>query len=137
MSDRASAAPASRPLSPHLQIWRFTATMASSITHRGTGMALYAGTILLAFWLFAAAQGPAFFWRLGGFLSSPLGWIILGGYIWALSFHMMNGLRFLYWDSGRGMAPSMVKRTSWLVYLASFALAVGILILGAASRGGA
>ncbi|MEM8770167.1 MAG: succinate dehydrogenase, cytochrome b556 subunit [Pseudomonadota bacterium] len=127
---------ADKPLSPHLQIWRFTVTMAASITHRGTGVALYAGTALLAFWLIAVAQGPGFFYPIGGFLTSLPGMAILGGYIWALSFHLMNGLRYLYWDSGRGFDPKMARMTSWLVYVGSIALTALIFFLGYSARGG-
>jgi len=112
----AKGASPDRPLSPHLQIWRFTVTMAASITHRATGVALYTGTILLALWLFAAALGPGVFWRVGAFLTSPFGMFVLAGYIWALSFHLLNGLRHLYWDSGRGLAPKTATMTAWLVY---------------------
>lgn len=134
----AESAPSSgRPVSPHLQIWRFTVTMAASITHRGTGIALYTGTILLAFWLYAVAQGPGFFWRLGAFLTSPIGAVVIAGYVWALSFHLMNGLRHLYWDSGRGLAPKTATMTAWMVYAGASVLTAIILIAGYASRGSA
>ena len=133
----AKSADLKRPLSPHLQIWRFTATMAASITHRGTGVVLYTGTILLAFWLFAVAQGPAFFWRVGGFLTSPLGAVVLTGYIWALCFHLLNGLRHLYWDYGRGFAVKTATMTAWLVYAGATILTALILYAGYAARGGA
>ena len=125
------------PLSPHLQIWRFTVTMAASITHRGTGVALYSGTALLAFWLFAVAQGPGFFWRVGGFLTSPFGMIILGGYVWALCYHLLNGLRHLYWDYGRGFEPATAQKTAWAVYIGATALTALIILGGLAARGGA
>ena len=95
-----NAAAPKRPLSPHLQIWGWTITMASSIMHRATGVALYAGTLLLAFWAIALNLGPAKFYPFGQFLTSPFGVFILGGYAWALLFHLMNGIRHLFWDSG-------------------------------------
>lgn len=133
----ASSAKGQPPLSPHLQIWRFTVTMAASITHRATGVALYTGSIVLALWLFLAAQGPAAFYHLGGFLSSPFGAIILAGYVWALCFHMLGGLRYLYFDSGRGLAPATAAKTAWAVYLGATLLAALILFAGFSARGGA
>ncbi len=132
----AASPSSSRPLSPHLQIWRFTVTMAASITHRATGVANFAGIALLAIWMFAVLQGPGFFYPIGGFLTSTLGGVILAGFIWSLSFHLMNGLRYLYWDSGRGFAPKWARATSWAVYLGSVLLTALILFAGHAARGG-
>jgi succinate dehydrogenase / fumarate reductase cytochrome b subunit len=130
------SASSSRPLSPHLQVWRFTVTMAASITHRGTGVILYGGTLLLAVWLSALAFFPEFY-RSGVLpvVRSPLGFIFLAGYVWALCFHLMNGLRHLYWDSGRGLAPKTAARTAWFVYIASVIAAVIVLWAGYAARG--
>lgn len=114
---------AAMPLSPHLQIWRFTVTMAASITQRVTGVANVTGTILLAVWAFAAARGEETFAPLGKFLTSPVGVLILFGYIWSLSFHMLGGLRYLYTDTGRGLAPATARRVAWAVYIGSFVIA--------------
>lgn len=111
--------------------------MAASITHRAAGVALYSGAVLLALWLYAVAQGPEVFARLSGFLAAPPGIIILAGYIWALSFHLMNGLRHLYWDSGRGLGIKTATMTAWLVYFGATALTGFILFAGFAARGGA
>ena len=133
----ADGATSGRPLSPHLQIWRFTVTMAASITHRGTGMGLYFGTILIAAWLGALAFSAEWFATITAFVRSPIGLIILTGYVWALSFHLMNGLRHLYWDSGRGLAPKTATMTAWLIYVASILLTAIIIGAGLAARGGA
>ena len=98
---------ANRPLSPHLQIYRWHATMAMSIAHRVTGCALYFGTALLAWWLIAAASGPDYFNFVNGLFGSWLGLIVLFGYSWALIHHMLGGLRHFIWDTGRGLtAPT-------------------------------
>ena len=128
---------ASRPLSPHLQIWRFTVTMAASITHRAAGVILYGGALLFGLWLIGLAFNEALFGLVSGLLQSPLGIVIVAGYIWALSFHLMNGLRHLYWDSGRGLAPKTATKTAWAVYIASLALTVLIVWAGYAAKGGA
>jgi len=124
-----------RPLSPHLQIWRFTVTMAASITHRGTGAILYGGTILLGLWAFALAANEGFAALIAGFVRSPIGMIIVAGYVWALCFHLMNGLRHLYWDTGRGLAPKTARMTAWAVYLGSIALAAIILYFSISAWG--
>ena len=130
-------ASASRPLSPHIQIWRFTVTMAASITHRATGAVLYGGTFLLAAWIVGAAVNPLLFSAVRAVIHSPIGFIIIAGYVWSLLFHMMNGLRHLYWDSGRGLAPKTATMTAWLIYGASLLFAAFILWAGFAARGGA
>jgi len=133
----AEGATSGRPLSPHLQIWRFTITMAASITHRGTGGAIYGGSLLLSVWLYTLAFSPSLFGIVSRFVNSPIGLIIVAGYVWALSFHLMNGLRHLYWDSGRGLAPQTATMTAWLIYGASILLTVFILWSGYAARGAA
>ena len=121
------SATSGRPLSPHLQIWRFTPTMAASITHRGTGVILYGGSMLLAVWAAALAFNPEFYETVGAFIRSPLGFVFVAGYVWALSYHLLNGLRHLYWDYGRGFAPKTATLTAWLVYGGSIVLAAVIL----------
>ena len=124
----ARAAP-QRPLSPHLGIWRFTATMAASITHRATGMALYAGTLLLAIWLCAAALGDAAFEHVKAIYTSPVGLIVLVGYTWALFFHLGNGVRHLFWDVGVGFSPKTASNTAWGLYGLSLLAAAGLWIV--------
>ncbi|PQA88781.1 succinate dehydrogenase, cytochrome b556 subunit [Hyphococcus luteus] len=131
----ADSAQTARPLSPHLQIWRFTVTMAASITHRATGAVLYGGSLLLAVWTYALAFSPSLFSAVSGFVTSPVGFIIVAGYVWSLSFHLMNGLRHLYWDSGRGLAVPTATKTAWAVYIGSVILAAIILWAGYAGMG--
>jgi succinate dehydrogenase / fumarate reductase, cytochrome b subunit len=104
--------PAVRPLSPHLQIYRPMLTMMMSIVHRITGAALYFGTLLLAWWLLAAASGPNAYATFQTVASSFIGRIVLLGYTWALVHHMLGGIRHLIWDTGHGFGP--VER-EWLV----------------------
>ncbi|MEQ1929344.1 MAG: succinate dehydrogenase, cytochrome b556 subunit [Parvularculaceae bacterium] len=125
-----------RPLSPHLQIWRWSPTMASSIMHRATGVALYAGTILLALWFAAIALGRDAYEPAAAVLGSPIGLIVLFGFAWALLFHSFNGLRHLYWDSGRGLDPKTARRTSIAMFLAASLGAGAIFFLALADRGG-
>jgi succinate dehydrogenase / fumarate reductase cytochrome b subunit len=124
-----------RPLSPHLQIWRWTPTMAASISHRATGVALYSGTILLGAWLFAIAAGGPVYGLAAGFLASPFGTLVLFGYAWSLAFHTLNGLRHLYWDAGRGLAVKHATQTAWLAFVASVFIAIFVVAAGLAGRG--
>ena len=96
---------AARPLSPHLQIYRWSWTMAMSIAHRVTGCALYAGTVLIAAWLVAAASGPAAFDTAQWIAGSILGRLVLFLYSFALLHHMVGGLRHFVWDMGYGYEP--------------------------------
>jgi succinate dehydrogenase / fumarate reductase cytochrome b subunit len=118
----AAALRASRPLSPHLQVYRFTITMQMSILHRITGAALYFGMIVPAVWLLAAAMGPAWYETVNGFFGSLLGRLILIGYSWALMHHMLGGIRHLIWDTGRGLDLVSIDRLAWATVVGSVGL---------------
>src|SRR5262245_23864904 len=120
-----SVAPVERPLSPHLQIYRPTLTMLMSIVHRITGGALYFGTLLLAWWLIAAAAGHQAYGVVQWFMETLIGRLILFGYTWALLHHMLGGIRHLIWDLGYGFGPS---EREWLT-LATLAGSVALTIL--------
>lgn len=124
-----------RPLSPHLQIWRWSPTMASSIAHRASGVALYGGTILLALWFAGIALGPAVYDPVAALLGSPFGLFVLFGFAWSLLFHTLNGLRHLYWDSGRGLDPVVARRTSLAMFAGSAALTILIFVLALRNAG--
>ena len=96
----------SRPISPHLSIYKFTLTMTMSIIHRGTGMALYAGTLLLVIWLGAAALGEGPLGIVHLIMGSWFGQIVLFLASWALFHHLLGGLRHFIWDSGRAFDPA-------------------------------
>ena len=128
--------PVERPLSPHLTIYRLTLTMMMSIVHRITGAALYIGTLLVAWWLIAAASGPNGYATVQWFMGSWIGRLMLFGYTWALIHHMLSGLRYLIWDTGRGFGPS---EREWLVratLFGSVTLTVVLWIVGYLVFGG-
>lgn len=127
------AAPKTRPLSPHLSIYKPSITMTMSIVHRLTGVALYAGTLLLALWLIAAASDAALFATIQGFMGSILGRIVLLGYTWALVHHALGGVRHLIWDTGRGFGPER-KLLSMLTLVGSVVITFGLWVLGYAIR---
>ena len=111
-----------RPLSPHLQIYRPMLTMMMSIVHRITGAALYAGTLLLAWYLIALASGPSAFATASWFLRSFVGQLILLGFSWALFHHFLGGLRHMIWDTGYGFTHPMRE------YLAMATLIGGLVL---------
>lgn len=125
---------AERPLSPHLMIYRPSITMVMSIVHRITGAALYAGTLLLVFWLVALAMGENSFAWAQTILGSWLGLLVLFGYTWALLHHMLGGIRHFVWDIGRGLDHPMRDYLAWGNLVGSIALTVAIWAFGLAMR---
>ncbi len=124
-----------RPLSPHLQVYRPQITSMLSILHRVTGVGLGVGTLLIAWWLIAAATGPEAFETAQAFLGSWFGRLILFGFTWALFYHLCNGIRHLVWDAGYGYDLDSVTKTGWLVLVASVVLTVLAWIAGYGMRG--
>jgi succinate dehydrogenase / fumarate reductase cytochrome b subunit len=119
-----------RPLSPHLQIYKRIPTMMSSITHRITGIGLYAGTLLVAWWLIAAASGEAYFTMVNGFFGSFIGRLILFGYTWALMQHLLGGLKHFMWDLGYGFEKHFSTWLAKATFIAAPVLTVIIWIIG-------
>lgn len=110
---------AARPLSPHIGIYRTQINMVMSIVHRITGTALYFGTLLLAWWLIAIAQGPEALATVNMVLGHPLGKVVLVGYTWALVHHLLGGFRHLIWDTGRGYNLDTANALNWLTIIGS------------------
>lgn len=116
--------PTNRPLSPHLEIYHFSLTMALSIIHRITGVGLYFGTGLLAWWLIAAAAGPEPLALVHSVLGSWFGQLVLIGFTWALFHHMLGGLKHFVWDTGSGLEPEQRKMLSWVNVIGGLVLTV-------------
>lgn len=121
----------SRPLSPHLSIWRWTLTMTMSILHRGTGMAMYFGTLLIVLWLGAAALGDAPFAIVNAIYGFWLVQVVFFLATWALFHHLLGGIRHFIWDSihaldpvGREMIVRIQLAASILLTLAAWAVFV-------------
>lgn len=113
--------PSGRPLSPHLQVYRFTYTMATSIAHRATGIVLSAGVLLLAAWLLALASGPDAYDTTVGVLLSPPGLVVLLGVIVAFWYHTFAGVRHLVFDTGTGLGKAAARRSAALLAAATLA----------------
>lgn len=114
-----------RPLSPHLQVYKPLITMVMSILHRITGAALYLGTLLVVWWLAAAAAGPEYFDWVIDVYGSILGVIVIFGFSWALIHHMLGGIRHLVWDTGTWLE----KETAQKLAVATIAGSLGLTVL--------
>ncbi|MDP6342272.1 MAG: succinate dehydrogenase, cytochrome b556 subunit [Alphaproteobacteria bacterium] len=123
-----------RPLSPHLQVYRWQMTMALSILHRMSGVGLVLGLFLLTWWLIAAAAGPEYFQYVQAIFGSEIGRVLLFGFTLALFYHLCNGIRHLIWDAGYGFELDAMTRSGWLVLVASVMLTLATFGLGYAMR---
>ena len=119
-----------RPLSPHLQIYRWQWTMLYSSLHRITGLGLAIGTLLLVWWLLALATGPQAFAVAQGFIGSIVGQILLFGWTWALLYHLGNGIRHLVWDCGLGFELETARLSGHVMAGVSAAATLLVWILG-------
>ncbi len=113
-----------RPMAPHLQIYKPQITSVLSILHRGTGIVLAVGTLLVTYWLSALAGGVETFNAANAILGSFLGKVVLFGWTWALFYHLSNGIRHLMWDTGFGFDLPTVYLSGKIVVGASFVLTV-------------
>lgn len=127
---------AARPLSPHLSIYRWPITMATSITHRMTGIGLTGGVLLIVWWLVAAASGPEAYDFFLMVMGNPLAQIVVFGFTWSLVYHLLNGVRHLAWDFGFGFEVKTANRTGIQVFVVSILLTIGVFVLAYAGYGG-
>lgn len=105
--------------------------MVMSILHRVTGVALYFGTIIVAWWLIAAATSAEYFALVNGFLGSWFGLLILFGYTWALMLHLLGGIRHFVWDTGNLMDKETTTKLAYATMIGSVSLTILIWIIGA------
>jgi succinate dehydrogenase / fumarate reductase, cytochrome b subunit len=113
-----------RPLSPHLQVYKWPLNMAMSILHRMTGVALGVVTALIAIWFFALAWSPSAFDTVNGLMTSWLGWLVLLGGAASAWFHFVNGIRHLVWDTGSHFGQKRVNRTAVIGLVAAVLLTI-------------
>ena len=111
-----------RPLSPHLQIYKWQVQMVTSILHRATGIALAVGSLLVICGLLSLAAGEDSFNHFKSMIGSPVGMVLLIGWSWALFYHLCNGIRHLIQDAGAGYAIAQFVRSSWLSVVGSVVL---------------
>lgn len=113
-----------RPLSPHLQVYKPQMTSVMSVMNRATGIALSVGTLLLAWWLVAAASSDQSYGQVSGFIRSPVGLLFMLGWIGSLWYHLCNGLRHLAWDVGVGIELPQVHLSGWIALAATIVLTI-------------
>jgi len=124
-----------RPLSPHLQVYRPQLTSLLSITHRMTGVALAAGTLLLVYWLVSIAAGEAAYDTAQTLIGSFFGRLLLFGWSVALFYHLCNGIRHLCWDAGFLLELPALYRSGWAMLIATLALTLISWVAGYAAIG--
>jgi succinate dehydrogenase / fumarate reductase cytochrome b subunit len=127
----------SRPLSPHLGVYKFLYTMSLSIMHRITGVAATVGFLVFVWWLMALASGPAPYAAAMRVLSTPLAKLVLIGFTFSFVYHFCNGIRHLVWDTGRGLERAQARRSGAAVIVAALLLTVLLVWLGCAALAGA
>jgi succinate dehydrogenase / fumarate reductase cytochrome b subunit len=118
-----------RPLSPHLQVYRWQLSMASSILNRITGNALIAGGLLIVWWLVAAATSAEYFALVDWIVTSWIGDLVMVGSVWALWYHALAGVRHLIWDTGRGLGLTAANAMGWGAIVGSVVLTLITVIL--------
>lgn len=121
-----SSSGSSRPLSPHLQIWKWSMNMTLSIFHRASGVALAAGSLMLVWMLAAAAGGEEYYRCFHDFASSWIGQLMLFGWTGALTFHMCSGVRHLVMDTGALLTIPQAKKAGFVIFIVSIALTLGM-----------
>ena len=122
-----------RPMSPHLQIWKWHWTMAASIFHRVTGVGNYLGAFLISVWVISIAAGPEAYGVVEGIMLSPVGQILLFFWLTSLLFHFANGIRHMIWDGPKaGFNPKTAS--GWSVFNFAFAIVAAATIWSLATN---
>jgi succinate dehydrogenase / fumarate reductase, cytochrome b subunit len=117
------AATKSRPVSPHLTIWRWGPGMLVSILHRATGIAVsFAGLGIFTWWLMAIAGGAEAYASFEKYATSPVGLIVLIGLTWSFFQHLLSGIRHLTMDTGAAFELETNKRFAILTIVGSVLL---------------
>jgi succinate dehydrogenase / fumarate reductase cytochrome b subunit len=126
-----------RPLSPHLQVYRWQVQMVSSILHRASGVILSLGSLLIAWGLVALASGAEAWGDFTGFARTPLGLLVLFGWSWAFAFHLLSGIRHLLQDMGAAVSVPAFVKSAWIAIVGSLLITAAIWLLAIAQWGNA
>lgn len=121
-----------RPLSPHLQVYKPQLTSTLSIFHRGTGIALAVGTLMLAAWILSVAAGPEALDCFNDFAGSWFGQLLLLGWTFSIFYHLSNGIRHLFWDAGKGFELATAYKSGYAVIVSAIVLTVIAVIIALA-----
>ena len=126
-----------RPLSPHLQVYRWQAQMVSSILHRATGIFNVLGALVLVCGLMHLASGPASWAQFMECIRSPIGFLFLFVWSWTIAYHLINGIRHLVQDAGYGFSIPAFVRSSWISLIGSLVLTVMVWLIVITNGGAA
>ena len=118
------------PLSPHLQIYRWQISSLISITHRITGILNFLGLIFISVWISSAGISENLFEYFLIFLKSFIGEFFLIGFTWSISYHLLSGIRHLFWDLGYGYEIKTANFSGILVILGSLVLTIILWVVG-------
>jgi succinate dehydrogenase / fumarate reductase cytochrome b subunit len=121
-------------MSPHLSVWRWHVTMATSILHRVTGVGLYLGALIAAAWAVSLAAGPEAYAGFKALLGSPLGLLVMFGMSLSAFYHLGNGIRHLVWDLGYGLDIKSASASAFAVF--GFAIAATLAVWAIAFQAG-
>ena len=130
MSDAAKA-PRERPMSPHLTVWRWHITMATSIAHRATGVALYVGALIAAGWAVALVSGREAYAGYQALLGTPIGLFVMFGLTVSFFYHLANGIRHLVWDAGHGLDLKSANASGVFVFVFTAVASIAIWVVAA------
>jgi len=119
-----------RPLSPHLQVYKPQLTSVLSITHRGTGVFLSLGALVLTYWLVSLAVSEELFNSFHLHTSFWYGKLFLIGFVFSLYYHLANGIRHLFWDIGLGLEISTTYKSGYFTIFISVVLTLATLFIG-------
>ncbi len=125
-----------RPLSPHLEIWRWHVTMATSILHRATGVANSVALLLLLAWIVSLASGEQSYANFQALVGSPLGKLVMLGVLISISYHLWNGIRHLFFNLGLGLSKDVASKTGWAVIILGLIGGIKLFVLGLMAIGG-
>ncbi|HWU55684.1 MAG TPA: succinate dehydrogenase, cytochrome b556 subunit [Rhizomicrobium sp.] len=125
-----------RPLSPHMTIYRWPVTMMTSITHRFTGVGLALGAVILAWWLVCISNGPEGWQKFHAVSDTPIGLLVLFGLTWSLIYHFLSGIRHLAWDLGYGFDKRVAERNSVIIFALSIVAALAVFAAAWTGQGG-
>jgi succinate dehydrogenase / fumarate reductase cytochrome b subunit len=125
----ASTTKIQRPLSPHLQIYRWQYTMTLSILHRATGIALSVGLLLLIGWLAAVASGVDSYEQAKAVFAHPVTKLLLVAFSFSFFYHLANGVRHLVWDTVHGIERRSARASGWVAFLGAVAATVVFWVL--------
>tara|TARA_Y100001936_G_C15599366_1_gene420951 strand:- start:172 stop:555 length:384 start_codon:yes stop_codon:yes gene_type:complete len=119
-----------KPLSPHIQIYRWHISSLVSISHRITGIINIIGITFICLWASLLLLGDSNYLAINSFLNSLIGKFIILGLTWSFSFQTLSEIRHLIMDLGFGFELQITKITGLLVILGSIILTVIFYLIG-------